>query len=229
MSFDLVCQSCGAPSSPATGVCPYCKSTMASKAQGKSPDSPTITKLNALIKEGHTEKALFMAQAAEKTKPALLKKANFVIAYVQVLFEVDAPSSKIRSLLSQALLEHPDDSRLSEYLEIMNAQSQLTREKNDAGEVALKSVLRQNPDNAYALFILGSHLYWMDQEPTQALIYLSICVQLHPNFLRANACLGAVYKDVGLAGAAKKQFVFCAKLEKNKKMKSYFKELAEQL
>jgi hypothetical protein len=102
MGFDVICSSCGAPSSPSVGVCPFCKSAMTNK---KSKDTPTITKIRELFDAGNIEKALFIVQQAEKAKPKLLKNAAFILLYIQILIESDGPSSKTRSILTQSYLK----------------------------------------------------------------------------------------------------------------------------
>ena len=118
MSFDIVCSSCGAASSPMVGICPFCKAVLVSKEE---KTSPTITKIRELYNQGKTDQALSLATTADKKKPELLKNASFVLLYVQVLIEIDGPSSRIKSLLTEGLLEHPGNPQLSEYLELAQA------------------------------------------------------------------------------------------------------------
>ena len=191
MSFDAICSNCGAPSSPSVGICPFCKSVMTNK---KSQDTPTITKIRELYDKGDMEKALVLARQAEKEKPKLLENASFVLLYVQILIETDGPSSKIRSLLTQAYLKEGENSQLSEYREIIEAKNNLSHVKNDIGEQALVNIIRRSPKNPHALFLLGSHLCWIENEYARAIQLLERCVVLRPNWLQANGCLAALYK-----------------------------------
>jgi hypothetical protein len=47
-------------------------------------------------------------------------------------------------------------------------------------------------------------------------------VRLHPNFLRAWGCLGAIYKKLGNAQLAQMAFQKCAAIETNQNMKNFF-------
>ena len=226
MSFDVVCSNCGAPSAPSVGVCPFCKAVLTSEGATKSP--PAITEINKFFNDGKIGMALALAQAAEKNKPSLLKNIRFVLLYVKILLETSGPSSKIKSLLSQALLEHPGNSNLIEYLEIIDARSNFSREKNDMGEIELANIIRRSPKNVHALFLLGSHLFWVEKDLQKSLVYLERCYRLRPNFLRASACLAALYKSVGLNAQASRLFKQCARLERNREMKTYFKHLASK-
>src|SRR3989338_7318487 len=152
MNFETVCHNCGALSSPAMGICPYCKSVMVQDAE-EDKQIPSIPKLKSLLDEGDVDQALVLAQTLETQKPEAAKSAGFALVYAQILIEVDGPSSKIRSVLNRAIVEHPSDVRLLEYLEIVKADSNLSCEQDDAGEVALTNVIRRSPDNAYALFL----------------------------------------------------------------------------
>lgn len=224
MSFEIVCSNCGAPSAPSVGVCPFCKSVLAGEKAGK--DAPTIANITKFFNEGKIENALALAKTAEQKKPTLLKNSKFVLLYVKILLEVDGPSSKIKGLLSQSMLENPSDPQLAEYLEVVNARSNLSREKNDMGEVELANVIRRSSRNVHALFLLGSHLFWVENDTQRSLRYLEHCYRLRPNFLRAAACLAALYKRLGLDSQAGRLFRHCSALETNKEMKAYFKELA---
>ena len=223
MNFEIICSNCGAPSSPSVGVCPFCKAVLTVKG---SKDAPTITKIRALFNDGKLDQALSLAQALEKEKPSVLKNPNFVILYVQILLEADGPSSKMKSLLSLALLKNPDNSLLSEYLEIVEAKSHLSHEKNDLGEVMLTNIIRRSPQNVYALFLLGSHLFWVEKDTQRSLKYLEECVRIRPNFLRASACLAALYKTLDFDAPAARLFKRCAALTTSQNMKKYFKSLA---
>jgi tetratricopeptide (TPR) repeat protein len=226
MSFDIICSNCGAPSSPTTGICPFCK-TIATNKEVKA--SPSLSKIKSLFNDGKIDDALILSQAAITQKPELEKNPDFVLLYVQVLLEVDSPSSKMRTLLANAMIENPDNSALAEYLEIVEARSQLKHGKNDAGEIALSNIIRRSPDNVQALFALGSHLFWVEQDMVNALKYLEKCVQLRPNFLKANACLAAIYKELKLKDQAVGLLNKCSSLTSDLNLKKHFEDVIKSL
>jgi tetratricopeptide (TPR) repeat protein len=225
MSFDLICKSCGATSNPSTGVCPFCKSVMASSKPSK--ESATVTRVRELYSKGKIDKALQMAKMAEQHKPKLLDNPNFVVLYVQILIEVDGPSSKIKSLIARCLLENPDHSGLLEYLEVADAESRLSKGFGDAGELELANVIRRSPKNEHALFLLGSHLFWIEKETQRSVKLLERAYKQRPNFLRCTACLAALYVDLGYPQFAKKLFRRCASLDSSKEMKKFFNGLID--
>ncbi|MEM7645947.1 MAG: zinc ribbon domain-containing protein [Pseudomonadota bacterium] len=224
MSFDTVCSNCGAPSSPSVGVCPYCKTVLTKKK--KISDSPTITRIRKLFSDGHIDQALLMASSVEKTKPKLISNPNFVLLYVKILIETGGPSSKMRSLLARVLLDHPENEALNEYMEIVMASSRLTKGLNDVGEVELMNLLRRSPKNIHALFLLGSHRFWVDQDSRSSVKFLERCYRLRPQFLRNTACLAALYHSLGHRSQGNRLFRECVKLETNKAMKDYFRKMA---
>lgn len=223
MGFDVICYSCGAPSSPSVGICPFCKNVMRNK---KSEDTPTITKIREFFDAGDIENALFLAQQAEKEKPTLLENAAFILLYVQILLESDGPSSKMRSLLTRSYLNDVENAQLSEYREIIEAKNNLSHEKNDIGEQNLINIIRRSPKNAHALFILGSHLCWIENEYAKAIQLLERCVILRPNWLKANACLAALYSKTDNDVLAQKYIRKCIALSKDASTKEYFMSLA---
>ena len=223
MSFEIICSNCGAPSSPTIGVCPYCKAIMTTEAEKKSP---AIVNIKKAFNEGNLEQALSLAKALEMQKPESLTNVEFVLLYTQILIEVDGPSSKTKSILNQALIDNSSDTRLSDYLEIVEAESNLSHEKDDAGEIALTNIIRRSPENVHALFLLGSHLFWVEKDSQRALRLLEQCVRLRPNFIKAKACLAAVYKDLGRNDFAARLFNECAAKTSDGKIKEIFTDLA---
>lgn len=193
MNFDIVCKNCGAPSSPDIGVCPYCKTVMAEESEKKTP---IIANIKKYFDDGNMDRALELARALEAKKPDSIKNKEFVLLYVKILIEVAAPSTKIKSLLLNALIENPSDPQLLEYLEVIEAESNVSRHKNDAGETTLLNIVRRNPENVHALFLLGRHLFWTENDPYGALRYMEQCVKLRPNFSKAKNCLEAIYKSL---------------------------------
>ncbi len=90
----------------------------------------------------------------------------------------------------------------------------------------LKSILRRSPQNAHANFLLGSHLFWVEKQNGKAIKFLETAVRERPNFLRAVACLGALYQTMGNQPLAARSFRKCKDLESDPSMKKYFSELA---
>lgn len=223
MSFALKCENCGAPSGPSVGVCPYCKSAF---RVGSVQESPTITNIRHFFNEGDLARALSLATMAEKEKPELLNDAAFVLIYAKVLIEAEAPSSKIRSILQKVQMNHPDKAEISEYLEIINAKTHLKQGREDAGEVELKNILRRSPNNPHAAFFLGSHLFWVEKDKSQGLVYLEKAVRARPNFLRALACLASLCQAMGSEARAAKLFGRCVELETEPSMKEFFQKMA---
>ncbi len=223
MNFDIICPNCGAPSSPTIGICPYCKAVMTTEGEKKNP---AVTNIKKAFNEGNLEQALSLAKALETQKPEVLTNVDFVLLYAQIFIEVDGPSGKIKSLLNQAIIANPSDSRLLEYLEVVEAESNLSRDKDDAGETALANIIRRSPENVHALFLLGSHLFWVEKDYQRALRYLEQCVRLRPNFIKAKACLAAVYKELGRKDLSVRLFNECAAKNSEGKIKEIFTNLA---
>jgi predicted Zn-dependent protease len=219
MSFEVVCSGCGAPSSPSVGVCPFCKTVM-SVNDGK--EKHTVDVFTKLYNEGKLERALSLGNEMYKSKPDLKSDLVFVITFSKILIESEAPSSQIKSLLAEAHLHTPQNTDISDYLEIVEARNCLKKGINDTGEMMLKNLLRRSPNNVHAHFILGTHLFWTDNESTMAIPHLETCVRLHTHFLRAWGCLGAIYKKMGNTQLAQMAFQKCATIETNQNMKDFF-------
>lgn len=223
MTFQIVCKGCGAPSSPSVGVCPYCKAIMSA---GDNQDRQSITGLLKFYNEGKLDRALTLGSEMYKSKPELKKNLAFIICFVKVLIETEAPSSKVTGILAEAHVQFPENQEILDYLEIMESKYYLKNGRNDSSELMLKNLIRRSPKNYHAHFILGSHLFWSENDPASALPYLEACVRTHDKFLRAWACLGAAYKKSGQEQLAQKAFLKCSELEVDQKMREFFKAQA---
>lgn len=219
MSFESICHNCGAPSGPSVGICPFCKSVM---VDATNSDGANTASFHKLYNDGQIERALAMGTTMMKSKPEIKTDLSFLLTYVKVLLETEGPNSQIRSLLAEGTLVAPDNRDLIDYAEIVEAKASLKKGLNDSGEMILRNVLRRSPTNVHAHFILGSHLFWAENEMASAIPHLETTVRLHPRFLRAWGCLGALYKKMGNSQLAKMAFEKCAAIETNASMKEFF-------
>jgi len=194
-------------------------------SDGKSKN-PSIDSFIKLYNEGKLERALSFGTDLYAARPELKTDLIFVIAFAKVLIEAEAPSSKIRSLLAEAHLVAPENADVLDYLEIVETKNRLKKGLGDVGKLALKNLIRRSPKNVHAHFILGAHLFWSDEESMMAIPHLETCVRLHPNFLRAWGCLGAIYKKMGNPQLAQMAFLKCAAIETNQSMKEFFEKQA---
>lgn len=225
MSFKLFCSACGAPSSPSVGVCPFCKAV---QSTSKAEDGPTLKRIRQLFEQGYLEDSLASAAAAEKEGGKLAGEAGFLLTYAIILIEAEGPSSKIRALLTKANLTKPDSAEVIDYLELIEAKSRLARGVSDFGEQELRRILARSPSNPHALFTLGSHLYWVENQPDEAIRLLQKCVDKRPSFLRAWACLAAIHAKRGDVAPAQHALHKCLSLEKNPAMHAYFEKMLSQ-
>jgi hypothetical protein len=104
----------------------------------------------------------------------------------------------------------------------MQARQTLRKGFNDSGEVILKNLLKRSADNVHALFILGSHMHWVEESSAVAVHYLERCVKISPNFLRAWGCLSVVYKKMNNLPLCQMALQKCIDLESNPTMKEFF-------
>lgn len=225
MSFEVICENCGAPSSPSVGVCNFCKSSFAIS----EPKNPSLAKLKKCCEEGDLDQALALAHALDTEESKVKDSISFLMTYIKLLVETEGPAYKIKSLLLQAASLDPDNGDILDYLDLMDAKSKLSQERNDFGEKLLKTILIRSPQNVHAHFILGSHLFWKEKEPSGALVHLIRAVELRPNFLRAWACLGALYLELKQDAQANQALRKCLKLESNPAMIKFFESQIQLL
>jgi tetratricopeptide (TPR) repeat protein len=221
MSFEVVCSGCGATSGPSVGICPFCKTVMISSHDKNFLQESSVLKH---YDNGRLDFALSLANKMYKDDGESKKDVLFLLLYAKILIDTEAPTSQVRTILSEAHLVDPAQVEVLDYIELMQAKMQLKKELNDAGEMMIKNIIRRSPDNIHAHFILGSHLFWTEGELRLAIPHLETCVRLKPNYLRAWGCLAAIYKKMGNKQLAQRAFIKCAELETESKMKAYFLE-----
>ena len=221
MSFQTVCSGCGAISSPSVGICPYCKTLMSSGP--KTEASASVDQITRFYNEGNLTQALTVGRDLFRHKPELFEQPAAALIMAKVMIETEAPSSETRAMLVRANVAHPGHPELTEYLEILEARSYL-RSGPDAGEVMLVALLRRSPQNVHAHFVLGSHLFWTEKDSGSAIPHLETCVRLRPNFLKAWACLGALYKQLGNEQLSSYAFEKCITMEGNPVMKDFYQK-----
>jgi hypothetical protein len=226
MSFELVCESCGAASGPSTGVCPFCKTVLSRPGRKQSAN---ITELAKLFADGKIPAALAAASLLLESRPKLLEDADFLILCAKIYFEAEAPSSKVAGLLNRALLAEPGHREAADYLELIEAKRHFTSAANDDGETRLQALLRRSPDNVHALFALATHLFWVQKDQAPAARLLEKCVRLRPGFLRAWGCLGMLYQASENAASATMAFRKCVALETEPQMKAFFQSKLKEV
>lgn len=224
MSFELVCQGCGAMSGPGVGICPYCKTTLSTGDSGQSSSTSAFTKLYS---EGKSEKALVAAEMILKKEGLDKVELPFLLTLVKLYIETDAPSSRSRNLLMQAHLKYSDNQEILDYLDLLEAMNNLKHGSHDGGELMLKAVIRRSPQNFHAHFLIGSHYFWVEKKATQAIPHLEFCVKARPQFIRAWGCLGALYHSLKKFDLANHAFRQCISLESNPKVKAYFEKMIQ--
>ena len=219
MSFDVICSNCGAPSSPAAGICPFCKKVMLGSRKNEPTTASNIRKY---YQEGDLENALETFDSTIRAKPETEHSFEFLLLGAKILLESEGPTSRIKSLLGKALLLENENPECLDYLELLDARRQLTSQRNDPGEKRIASILRRSPNNVHALFIMGSHVFWVDKAAPQAIPYLQKCVAVRPQFQRAWGCLAVIYESLGQKQLAHQAYRKCLDLEKNPSMRSIF-------
>lgn len=230
MSFEVLCGRCGAPSGPSVGVCPFCKSPLASDSgsgKGKSKENATLTAIRGHYAEGRLERALPLATAAYEQKVELQENAAFLLLYAKILIETDGPKSRIRAILTKATLADPADAEVQEYLDIAEAMTLLRPGvPQDEGETLLRHVIRRSPKNPHASFILAAHLAWEEEgDPHEPIKYFVQCVRARPVYQRAWGALGALYKEIGNDALAAEAMRRAIKLESNPAMRKHMEKL----
>jgi len=224
MSFEIVCPACGALSGPSVGVCPFCKTALirpktdaASAAAGNEQHLK-----NLYLKEGKLQETLSYFREMTKVKPELLQETGLCEIHARVLIESEAPTTGIRSALQRGILVNPEAAVLRTLDRVAAAKSKLRRGREDEGEIELRAVLKDSPNEDLALFLLGAHLFWIEGDAVESVRLLEKAVKLRPSFLRAWGCLGSIYLKLGNGPLASRAFQRCVKLEENPEMKKFF-------
>ena len=228
MSFETVCNQCGATGGPSVGLCPYCKSLMTDSSLTKS-ESPAYSNLAQLYQDGQIEKALFYVQEVLRSREKFEEDPAMLLLCSKILIESEGPTGRTRALLGTALMNDPKNREINDYLDITEARIALSAQNCQEGIEILEKVLQQSPENPHALFTLGAHYFWHDQNCYSALPYLEKCLRVRPQFLRAWACMATIAKQLGNPQLASSALQKCIALENNASMKNFFRKELESL
>lgn len=224
MSFDIACKSCGALSSPSTGTCPYCKSVIA-PSKKLEKELPHVKHLKEYYGKGKVAEALYVGKKIWDENDKAKKSVTFISIFTRVLFECEAYPALLMSVIAQNQFLDKPSPEVSLIKDIIVAKSQLEKGKNDPGEVMLRKILAAHPKDPYANFVLGAHLFFVEEDLRNSIIHLEKSVKAYPNFLRAWGCLGSIYKKIGNEALAARSFKQAIKLESDPKMKAFFKSM----
>ena len=220
MSFELMCETCGAPSGPSVGVCPYCKTPFASSTS----QNPAVAGLRDLYERGLLKQALGEASFMNQDKKNQ-EDSTFLMLYGKILLEAEGPSAHIKSCFAKAAALDPACAAEAQvYIDVISAKSMFREGLNDAGEQWIQKLIADYPDNPHLLFILGSHNFWVDGETQNSLRFLERCVQVRPNFARAWGCLFAIYKKLNDPFNARRCGTEFLRLEDDPRTKNFVEE-----
>jgi predicted Zn-dependent protease len=201
MAFDVICKNCGAPSGHSVGFCPFCKCPM---SDTESEHSASYDALLQSYTSGDSELSVVQVNKLFEKKDDLLEDTELLILVVKILLETEAPRSRVATLLAEAMMKHPNNEQIKLYYKLQQAKNSLKVQSFDEAEMILRNILKTDPKNVHANFILGAHLFWDEGKHQEAIKYLEACTKEHPKFKRAWGCLVAVYSKIGNTHLSKK-------------------------
>ena len=222
MSFEVVCSQCGAASGPSVGTCPFCKTVLVSDTHKANP---AVNRLKSLFDKGQMEDALLSVREITENIEKYGDDSTLLLLCAKVLFETEAPTGQIKTMLVKASLVEPDNSDITDFMSLLHAKTEMSFGSREHAKQILWSLLQRNPDHVHAHFLAGVFLNSKDQNPVLAIQHLEKCVSLRPNFIRAWGCLAAIARKLGHKNLAERALNKCVGLETNGSMKAYFKRL----
>ena len=229
------CEHCGAQASAEATRCAYClspllPSTPRSATDG-SPSSATaaVAGLRKLYAEGKALAALGVLQHLYRDTPDTEKDPNVLLLHVKLLFETEGAVGEIKRLVAKAFVLAPTHPEVVDYKALAEAKEKLDLGLKKHGEEGIRALLGRRPNNAHALLLIGTHLFWNKTQLDEAVRYLERAVQQRPVLLRAWSCLGAAHATAGRRIQAERAFRKCLELETHPKMIEYFQQALRQL
>lgn len=229
------CEHCGAPTSAEATSCAYCLSPLLPSAGRSDGDGVTassssaIAGLRKLYAEGKALAALSVLQQLYRDMPDAEKDPNVLLLHVKLLFETEGAVGEIKRLVAKAFVLAPTNAEVADYKALADAKEKLDLGLKKHGEEAIRALLGRRPNNAHALLLIGTHLFWNTTQLDEAIRYLERSVQQRPVLLRAWSCLGAAYATAGRRLHAERAFRKCLELETHPKMIEYFQQALRQL
>lgn len=224
MAFDLVCKNCGAPSGHSVGFCPFCKCPMS------DVDSEHSASYEALLQSytsGDSDLSVIQVNKLLEKKDELIEDTDLFLLTIKILIETEAPRTRVATLLAEAMMKHPSNEQIKLYYKIHQAKNSLRNQAFDEAEMILRNVLKADPKNVHANFILGSHLFWDEDKPQEAIKYLEACTSENTKFKRAWGCLSAAYGKIGNTHLSKKATEKFKELETSQLIKGMVSKISQ--
>lgn len=227
------CEHCGAPAGGDATTCAYCLSPLhpgpgRSDGEGAS-SSNAVAGLRKLYAEGKTLAALSVLNHLYRDIPEAEKDPNVLLLHAKILFETEGAVGEIKRLVAKAFVLSPTNPEILDYKALTEAKEKLDLGLKQHGEDAIRALLGRRPNNAHALLLIGTHLFWNRTQLDEAIRYLERSVQQRPVLLRGWSCLGAAYATAGKRAQAERAFRKCLDLETHPKMIEYFQQALRQL
>jgi len=226
----MECENCGAPRAAGASACPFCHSHFAAAddagASVHAELQPHLTQLKEHYSRGKIEEARVLCVLLSKRRTVVEKSGDFLLLQLKILIETEGSVGQMRGVVNVISTLGAAPKEAEPYRQLVEAKEWLDAGAKKEGEALFRQVLSRNPNNPHALFLLGSYLYWEKADPESAARTLERCISSRSVFLRAWACLGAVYVTLGQSDNAKRAFSKCLEFETQPAMIRYFQNLA---
>ncbi len=172
-------------------------------SEAATEKSASYTALIQSYTSGDLDLAVVQVNQLLEKKDELIEDTELLLLTVKVLMETEAPRTRVATLLAEAMMKHPKNEQIKLYYKIHQAKNNLRSQAFDEAEMVLRNVLKIDPKNVHANFILGAHVFWEEDKPQEAIKCLEACVRENPKFKRAWGCLSAAYEKIGNKHLAK--------------------------
>ncbi|MBY0314398.1 MAG: hypothetical protein K2Q26_02685 [Bdellovibrionales bacterium] len=188
----------------------------------KNPDH-LLSQIEALYLQNQTAEVLHLIDCVIENNSDLLNTPELFVLHAKALIEFHGFGYTAESQLSQALILDPQASSATELQNLFALHDELRDGLYASCEEKLGELLKKDPKNAFALFLLGNHLLWKTGSTQEAIQHLEKAVELRPSFLKAWVSLAMAYKKNHLFVMAEQAFQECISLDPNPNQQSFYK------
>lgn len=188
----------------------------------KNPEH-LLSQIEALYLQKQTAEVLHLIDCVIENNSDLLNQPELFVVHAKTLIELHGFGFPAESQLAQALILNPQSAMAVDLQRLFAINDELRDGLYVSGEEKLGQILKEDPKNALALFLLGNHLLWKTGSTQEAIQHLEKAVELRPSFLKAWVSLAMAYKKNHLFVMAEQAFQQCLSLDPNPQQQNFYK------
>lgn len=190
-------------------------STTSLFVQNHTSPEHLLAQVETLFFRGDLHQTHHLIECIVENNNALVGSADLFVTHAKVFIELYGFNVHAQCSVEQALLLEPEHAEALKLKTLSRLHEEFRDGLYTQAETELRELIKSEPENIYAQYLLAYHLFWKNGAQTEALDLLETSVRQRPSFLRAWLCLAMAYKRGHQSEKAEDAFQECLALDKD--------------